>query len=86
MKLLEWTLKTRQLSGQKLPGTAAPVPANLVIRYRYLMISVKLCACLALVWNSEGRSLKRGISSLDSTIIKQPIDTLKVSLPGGELL
>lgn len=42
---------------------------------------VKLCACLVLVWNSEGRSLRRGISALDSTIIKQPIDTLKVCVP-----
>jgi len=42
---------------------------------------VKLIACLGLVWNAEGRSLSRWWAALDSTIIKQPFDTLKVCVP-----
>jgi len=42
---------------------------------------VKLIACLGLVWNAEGRSVTRWWAALDSTIIKQPIDTLKVCVP-----
>ncbi|XP_023330704.1 UDP-N-acetylglucosamine transporter [Eurytemora carolleeae] len=42
---------------------------------------VKLFACLLLVWNDEGKSLKNWWGALDSTIIKQPIDTLKVCVP-----
>jgi hypothetical protein len=49
------------------------------LRFFVLFFSVKLVACLLLVWNAEGRSLRRGLSALDSTIVKQPIDTLKVS-------
>ena len=41
---------------------------------------VKLFACLALVWNAEGRSPKKWWQALDNTIIKQPIDTLKVGI------
>lgn len=43
--------------------------------------SVKLIACLGLVWNAEGRKTERWLSSLENTIIKQPIDTLKVCVP-----
>jgi hypothetical protein len=50
------------------------------LRFFVLFFSVKLVACLLLVWNAEGRSLRRGLSALDSTIVKQPIDTLKVSI------
>ena len=39
---------------------------------------VKLVTCLGLVWNDEDRSLTKWWSTLDRTIIKQPIDTLKV--------
>lgn len=42
---------------------------------------VKLVACLVLVWNAEGRSLNKWWRALDTTIIKQPIDTLKVCVP-----
>jgi len=42
---------------------------------------VKLIACLGLVWNAEGRSLAMWWRALDNTIIKQPIDTLKVCVP-----
>jgi len=43
--------------------------------------TVKLLACLGLVWNAEGRCLQRWWSALDNTIIKQPVDTLKVCVP-----
>jgi len=42
---------------------------------------VKLIACLGLVWNAEGRSLNKWWRALDNTIIKQPMDTLKVCVP-----
>eukprot|EP00088_Acartia_fossae_P027236 TRINITY_DN2797_c2_g1_i6.p1 TRINITY_DN2797_c2_g1~~TRINITY_DN2797_c2_g1_i6.p1 ORF type:complete len:337 (-),score=51.79 TRINITY_DN2797_c2_g1_i6:369-1379(-) len=42
---------------------------------------VKLLACLVLVWNAEGRRINRWWDALDRTIIKQPIDTLKVCVP-----
>ena len=41
---------------------------------------VKLITCLGLVWNDEDRSLSKWWACLDKTIIKQPMDTLKVSL------
>ena len=41
---------------------------------------VKLVTCLGLVWNDEDRSLGKWWSALDRTIIKQPMDTVKVSL------
>merc|ERR1712198_672462 len=34
-----------------------------------------------LVWNDEGQSLSRWWDAVDKTIIKQPIDTLKVMVP-----
>ena len=40
---------------------------------------VKLVTCLGLVWNDEDRSVARWWAALDKTIIKQPLDTLKVS-------
>ena len=40
---------------------------------------VKLITCLGLVWNDEDRSVGKWWSALDRTIIKQPMDTLKVS-------
>jgi len=43
--------------------------------------TVKLIACLGLVWNAEGRKLNKWKDALDRTIIKQPIDTLKVCVP-----
>jgi len=42
---------------------------------------VKLVTCLGLVWNDEGQSLSRWWDAVDKTIIKQPIDTLKVMVP-----
>jgi len=43
--------------------------------------TVKLIACLGLVWNAEGRQTQRWLNALENTIIKQPIDTLKVCVP-----
>ena len=40
---------------------------------------VKLVTCLGLVWNDEDRSVTKWWATLDRTIIKQPLDTLKVS-------
>ena len=40
---------------------------------------VKLVTCLGLVWNDEDRSVTKWWTTLDRTIIKQPLDTLKVS-------
>merc|ERR1711973_585076 len=40
---------------------------------------VKLVTCLGLVWNDEGQSLSRWWDAVDKTIIKQPIDTSKVT-------
>ena len=39
---------------------------------------VKLVTCLGLVWNDEDRSVGKWWSALDRTIIKQPMDTVKV--------
>lgn len=41
---------------------------------------VKLVTCLVLVYVEEG-SFRKFLHSLDSTIIKQPLDTLKVCVP-----
>lgn len=41
---------------------------------------VKLITCLVLVLLEEG-SLQKFVYSLESSIIKQPIDTLKVCVP-----
>ena len=43
---------------------------------------VKLVTCLGLVWNSEERSLSKWWAALDNTIIKQPMDTVKVTQSG----
>jgi len=58
-------------------------PGDMFISTTAVLMSelVKLIACLGLVWNAEGRSFKRWLSCLDNTIIKQPIDTLKVCVP-----
>ena len=40
---------------------------------------VKLLTCLGLVWNAEERSFGQWWAALDKTIIKQPMDTVKVS-------
>ena len=40
---------------------------------------VKLVTCLGLVWNDEDRSFSKWWATLDKTIIKQPLDTVKVS-------
>ncbi|XP_025418803.1 UDP-N-acetylglucosamine transporter-like isoform X1 [Sipha flava] len=42
---------------------------------------VKLIVCLVLVYRTESISWKHFISILDKTIIKQPMDTLKVCIP-----
>jgi len=47
---------------------------------------VKLVTCLGLVWNDEDRSLAKWWSALDRTIIKQPMDTVKVMVPSAVYL
>jgi len=47
---------------------------------------VKLITCLGLVWNDEDRSLAKWWSALDRTIIKQPMDTVKVMVPSAVYL
>merc|ERR1712037_985676 len=47
----------------------------------FLAELVKLVTCLGLVWNSEERDVGRWWNSLHSTIVKQPLDTLKVCIP-----
>jgi len=47
---------------------------------------VKLLTCLGLVWNAEDRSFGQWWNALDKTIIKQPIDTLKVMVPSAVYL
>lgn len=42
---------------------------------------VKLFVCLALVYHSESISWKHFVSLLNNTIVKQPVDTLKVCIP-----
>jgi len=43
--------------------------------------TLKLLTCLLLVFNAEGRSVSRWWTSLHSTIVLQPMDTLKVCVP-----
>merc|ERR1712172_142411 len=52
----------------------------------FLAELVKLVTCLGLVWNSEDRDVGRWWNSLHSTIIKQPLDTVKVMVPSGVYL
>jgi len=47
---------------------------------------LKLITCLGLVWNSEDRSISKWWSTIHSTIILQPIDTLKVMVPSAVYL
>jgi len=47
---------------------------------------VKLVTCLGLVWNDEDRSVGKWWSALDRTIIKQPMDTVKVMVPSAVYL
>lgn len=47
---------------------------------------VKLVTCLGLVWNSENRSLTQWWKALHSTVIAQPMDTVKVMVPSAVYL
>jgi len=47
---------------------------------------VKLVTCLGLVWNDEDRSFSKWWATLDKTIIKQPLDTVKVMVPSAVYL
>merc|ERR1719336_2027948 len=47
----------------------------------FLAELVKLFTCLGLVWNSEDRDVSKWWAALHSTIIKQPLDTVKVMVP-----
>merc|ERR1719309_1915063 len=47
---------------------------------------VKLLTCLGLVWNAEERSFGQWWAALDKTIIKQPMDTIKVMVPSAVYL
>ncbi|KAJ1520269.1 hypothetical protein ONE63_004473 [Megalurothrips usitatus] len=40
----------------------------------------KLITCLAIVWKEEG-SFNRAVSAVHNTVIRQPVDTLKVCVP-----
>ncbi|PSN43595.1 UDP-N-acetylglucosamine transporter [Blattella germanica] len=42
---------------------------------------VKLLTCLVFVYQEEGNCIRKTIEKLNETIIKQPIDTLKVCVP-----
>jgi len=52
----------------------------------FLAELVKLFTCLGLVWNAEDRSFSQWWSALDKTIIKQPMDTVKVMVPSAVYL
>merc|ERR1711942_598745 len=52
----------------------------------FLAEVVKLLTCLGLVWNAEDRSLSQWWGALDKTIIKQPMDTVKVMVPSAVYL
>lgn len=52
----------------------------------FLSELVKLVTCLGLVWNDENRSLGNWWTKIHSTIIMQPIDTLKVMVPSAVYL
>jgi len=49
----------------------------------FLAEVVKLVTCLGLVWNAEDRSVGRWWAALHSTIVQQPLDTLKVMVPSA---
>lgn len=42
---------------------------------------VKLLTCLIVVFVEEGRSFKRFKAAINNTIVRQPIDTLKICVP-----
>jgi UDP-sugar transporter A1/2/3 len=52
----------------------------------FLAELVKLVTCLGLVWNAEDRSLTKWWGTLHSTIVLQPMDTLKVMVPSAVYL
>jgi len=52
----------------------------------FLAEFLKLLTCLGLVWNDEERSLNKWWSKLHSTIIQQPMDTVKVMVPSAVYL
>merc|ERR1712029_827061 len=52
----------------------------------FLAEVVKLLTCLGLVWNDEDRSVSKWWATLDKTIIKQPMDTVKVMVPSAVYL
>jgi len=52
----------------------------------FLAEVVKLVTCLGLVWNAEERSVKKWWEALHSTIVKQPLDTVKVMVPSAVYL
>jgi len=47
---------------------------------------VKLVTCLGLVWNAEDRSVTKWWEALHSTIVRQPLDTVKVMVPSAVYL
>jgi len=46
----------------------------------------KLLTCLGLVWNDEKRSTSNWLAKLHSTIVQQPMETLKVMVPSAVYL
>lgn len=42
---------------------------------------IKLLTCLIVVFIEEGRSFKRFKAAINNTIVRQPIDTLKICVP-----
>lgn len=42
---------------------------------------VKLLVCLIVVYLEEGRSFHRFKAAINNTIVRQPIDTLKICVP-----
>lgn len=42
---------------------------------------VKLLTCLIVVFIEEGRSFKRFKAAINNTIVRQPLDTLKICVP-----
>jgi len=63
-------------------------PGDMFISTTAVFLSelVKLIACLGLVWNSEDRSVTKWWNSLHSTIVLQPMDTIKVMVPSAVYL